>query len=308
MKHPLVSIIIPNYNHAPFLDERINSILNQRYDNYELIILDDMSTDNSVEVINKYKDHVRVSDVVVNEQNSGSPFKQWEKGFAKAKGELIWIAESDDTCKHDFLETLVREFEQDDTCVLAFCRSVKIDVEGKRLSEDGFSKDFRVDGISFIKKDLSRFNYIVNASSAIFAKRALEGMDKSYTGFRGCGDWIFWVEVAKCGRVSYINKPLNYFRQHGSNTTADQTRTGKGELEVVEVTNYMKDKRLIGWMDFYRAAVVHVYSVKYGKQSRILSDEIMNAIFCKWEGGCLVNLVVKILYYMDKWGIHIINR
>ena len=68
MKHPLVSVIIPNYNHAPFLEERINSILNQRYDNYELIILDDMSTDNSVEVINKYKDHVRVSNVIFNEQ------------------------------------------------------------------------------------------------------------------------------------------------------------------------------------------------------------------------------------------------
>ena len=308
MKHPLVSVIVPNYNHAPFLDERINSILNQSYDNYELIIMDDMSTDNSVDVINKYKDHEHVSQIIINEKNSGSPFKQWNEGFAKAKGELIWIAESDDACEHDFLDTLVREFERDEMCVLSFCRSVKIDVNGKRLSEEGFPDSFSIDGRTFIKKDLSRFNYIVNASSAIFAKRALEGMDRSYTSFRGCGDWIFWVEVAKCGRVSYINKPLNYFRQHGSNTTTAQTRTGKGELEVVEVTNYMKDKRLIGWMDFYRAAVVHVYSVKYGKQSRILSDEMKEAIVDKWEGGRLVNLVVNALRYMDKLGIHIINR
>ena len=68
MKHPLVSVIVPNYNHAPFLEERINSILNQSYDNYELIILDDKSTDNSLEVIKKYRDHVRVSDVIVNEK------------------------------------------------------------------------------------------------------------------------------------------------------------------------------------------------------------------------------------------------
>ena len=101
MKHPLVSVIVPNYNHAPFLDERINSILNQSYDNYELIIMDDMSTDNSVDVINKYKDHEHVSQIIINEKNSGSPFKQWNKGFAKAKGELIWIAESDDACEHD---------------------------------------------------------------------------------------------------------------------------------------------------------------------------------------------------------------
>ena len=308
MERPYVSVIIPNFNHAPFLDERIHSILNQSYDNFELIILDDMSTDNSVDVIKKYKDYERVSHIILNERNSGSPFKQWEKGFAYARGELIWIAESDDVCEYDFLETLVHEFENDADCVLAFCRSVRIDINGAKLSEDGFSESFSIDGILFIKKDLSRFNYIVNASSAIFTKRALERMDKSYTGVRGCGDWIFWVEVAKCGRVSYINKPLNYFRQHGSNTTANQTRTGKGEMEVVEVTNYMKDKRLIGWKDFYRATVVHVYSVKFGKQSRILSDEMKNAIVRKWEGGSLVNLVVNILYYMDKMGIHIINR
>lgn len=308
MKHPLVSVIVPNYNHAPFLDERINSILNQSYDNYELIIMDDMSTDNSVDVINKYKDHEHVSQIIINEKNSGSPFKQWNKGFAKAKGELIWIAESDDACEHDFLDTLVREFERDEICVLSFCRSVKIDVNGKRLSEEGFPDSFSIDGRTFIKKDLSRFNYIVNASSAIFAKRALEGMDRSYTSFRGCGDWIFWVEVAKCGCVSYINKPLNYFRQHGSNTTTAQTRTGKGELEVIEVTNYMKEKGLIGWKDFYRAAVVHTYSIKYGKQSKILTDDMKNVIIAKWKGNSLVGLVIRILYLMDKFGIHIIKR
>lgn len=308
MKHPLVSVIVPNYNHAPFLDERINSILNQSYDNYELIILDDKSTDNSVDVINKYKDYARVSHIIVNDQNGGSPFKQWEKGFANAKGELIWIAESDDTCERDFLDTIVREFEKDETCVLAFCRSVKIDTKGERLSEDGFPADFSVDGKSFVKKDLSRFNYIVNASSAVFAKKTLQGMDKSYTGFRGCGDWIFWVEVAKCGYVSYINKPLNYFRQHGSNTTAAQTRTGKGELEVIEVTNYMKDKGLIGRKEFYRAAVVHVYSIKYGKQSKILTDEMKNVIIAKWKGNPLVGLVISILFFLDKFGIHIIKR
>ena len=308
MKHPLVSVIVPNYNHAPFLDERINSILNQSYDNYELIIMDDMSTDNSVDVINKYKDHEHVSQIIINEKNSGSPFKQWNKGFAKAKGELIWIAESDDACEHDFLDTLVREFERDEMCVLSFCRSVKIDVNGKRVSEEGFPDSFCIDGRTFIKKDLSRFNYIVNASSAIFAKKVLEGMDRSYTSFRGCGDWIFWVEVAKCGYVSYINKPLNCFRQHGSNTTTAQTRTGKGELEVIEVTNYMKEKGLIGWKDFYRAAVVHTYSIKYGKQSKFLPDEMKKTIVAKWKGGFLVGFMVYCLYLLKQLGIHIINR
>lgn len=68
MNNPLVSIIIPNYNHSQFLDERIQSVLNQTYRIFELIILDDNSTDNSLEVINRYKDDSHVSHIVVNEK------------------------------------------------------------------------------------------------------------------------------------------------------------------------------------------------------------------------------------------------
>lgn len=103
---PLVSVIIPNYNHARFLDERIQSVLNQTYQNFELIILDDKSTDNGLEVINKYKDDSHISHIVVNEENSGSPFKQWHKGFELAKGDWIWLAESDDSCTSVFWKHL----------------------------------------------------------------------------------------------------------------------------------------------------------------------------------------------------------
>ena len=106
-KCPLASVIIPNYNHAKYLEERIQSVLNQTYQNLELILLDDKSTDNSLEVINKYRDNPHVSQIVVNEHNSGSAFKQWHRGIELAIGELIWIAESDDYCSPTFLEVLV---------------------------------------------------------------------------------------------------------------------------------------------------------------------------------------------------------
>ena len=64
--HPFVSVIIPNYNHSDYLDIRINSILNQTYTNYELIILDDCSTDNSKEVIGKYANNPHVSCILLN--------------------------------------------------------------------------------------------------------------------------------------------------------------------------------------------------------------------------------------------------
>ena len=82
--HPFFSVIIPNYNHSAYLDERIQSILNQSFQDFEIIILDDCSTDNSIEIIEKYRNEPKVSHIILNSQNSGSTFIQWNKGFEYA--------------------------------------------------------------------------------------------------------------------------------------------------------------------------------------------------------------------------------
>ena len=96
MKKPLVSVVIPNYNHGKYLRERIDSVLAQSFQDFEIIILDDKSTDDSLSIINEYKDNPHVAHIIVNEQNTGNPFIQWEHGISLAQGEYIWIAESDD--------------------------------------------------------------------------------------------------------------------------------------------------------------------------------------------------------------------
>ena len=78
---PIVSIIVPNYNYARFLDIRMESILNQTFQDFEIILLDDHSTDNSVEIIEKYRNNPKVSYIDINKENSGSPFRQWKKGI-----------------------------------------------------------------------------------------------------------------------------------------------------------------------------------------------------------------------------------
>ena len=84
METPFVSVIIPNYNHAVYLDYRIESILSQTYKNVEVLILDDCSTDNSLDIVEKYRSDKRIVAVIQNEANSGSPFAQWKKGLAMA--------------------------------------------------------------------------------------------------------------------------------------------------------------------------------------------------------------------------------
>lgn len=123
---PKVSVIIPNYNHARFLDKRIQSVLNQTYQDFEVIYLDDASTDNSNQVFTKFAGDKRVQ-AIYNESNSGSPFKQWNKGIRLAQGDYIWIAESDDYADKHLLAQLVNRLDNNPMVGLVYCQSWIID-------------------------------------------------------------------------------------------------------------------------------------------------------------------------------------
>ena len=217
------------------------SVLNQTYHNFEVIILDDKSTDNSVEVINKYKDNPHVSHVVVNEENSGSTFRQWHKGFELAKGEIVWIAESDDSCDKSLLETLVCGYVDHDA-VLAFCRSCKYDVKGNKnyyLHQSKLHDDMVMDGKCFISQYMFERNSVANASSAIFSRQVAMSIDKQYMTMKGNGDWLFWVELMEHGKVVFVTKRLNLFRFHESNTTQSLRHQGISAIEYKKVYDYI---------------------------------------------------------------------
>ena len=105
---PRVSIIVPNYNHARYLPDRLLSIEQQTYQDFEIILLDDCSTDNSRDLIFNYASNPKVSQCILNEKNSGSPFIQWVRGISLAQGEWIWIAESDDLADPMFLQSMLK--------------------------------------------------------------------------------------------------------------------------------------------------------------------------------------------------------
>jgi glycosyltransferase involved in cell wall biosynthesis len=299
MNHPLVSVIIPNYNHAEFLSQRINSVLNQTYQNFELIVLDDKSTDNSIEIIEQYKTNPHFTHIIINTENSGSPFVQWQKGFELAKGEIIWIAESDDTCEKELLDTLIEEFDKDDKCVLAFCKSIKIDTTGNIIGEAGMKTDLHMDGKIFFDKFLYRYCFLNNASSVIFKKKVLNQIDWKYTSFKGSGDWILWIEISRCGNIAYVNKPLNYFRIHGSNTTTLQLHSGRNEIEAIEVYHFMKDKKYIGYFKELRERIAHIYSIKYGKLHKVLTKEVKEKLLSGWRSNIFILFITTLIYHIQ---------
>ena len=120
-----VSVIIPNYNHATYLPSRLSSIANQTCSNYEAILLDDASNDNSVSILNSFLSDTRFH-LHINTNNSGSTFAQWNKGVALASYEYVWIAESDDVADNFLLESLIKKMEIDSEIVIAYSQSNRI--------------------------------------------------------------------------------------------------------------------------------------------------------------------------------------
>ncbi len=291
MNNPLVSVIIPNYNHAQFLDERIQTVLNQTYPNFELIILDDKSTDCSLEVINKYKDDPHVSKIVVNEENSGSTFKQWHKGFELAKGDIVWIAESDDSCDTKLLEVLVQGYLESDA-VLAFCKSCKYDVDGNRccfFPHDKLVKSFSMTGHDFIKEHMIQRNIVANASSAIFNRQAALSVDRKYMSMQGEGDWLFWIELMQLGNVFFCKEELNYFRLHQINTTKLLNYCGISQTEHKIVFDYLVKYGYIEHSSIWKEKVIclsRYIGTRY--ESRAIRRKVLNM----WDKNRLGRLYI----------------
>ena len=216
---PLVSVIVPNYNHAPYLKRRIDSIINQTFQNFEIILMDDCSTDGSREILDSYKDHPKVSKVMYNNENSGSTFVQWNRGISVAKGEYIWIAESDDVAAPSFLRKAMSVYNSDPAVVLSFTQSYKLNYKSeitgswlgfmRSTDKELFIKDFIIGGHNFITRSLIYKNTIPNASSLVFSKQAYLAIGGADITLRYCSDWLTFLKIATKGKVAYISEQLN---------------------------------------------------------------------------------------------------
>ena len=250
---PLVSVIIPNYNHASFLSKRIDSVLQQSYQNFEVIILDDCSIDNSREVIEHYRGHPKVSSIVYNDKNGGGPFGQWFKGIALSKGEYIWIAESDDWCEEQLLERLLQPLEADRDCHISYCQSYCVDIHGTINWQSYFEKITDImDGESFIKNHMLLGNTIFNASMVVWRKDVFSKIRHDFIDYKYAGDKVFWIRLAQKGKVAIDGRLMNYFLKHDGDVSGNATKSGIGTVEEMRILNTMYREGLIDEKEYYK--------------------------------------------------------
>lgn len=288
MSNPLVSVIIPNYCHAKYLDQRIQSVLNQTYRNFEVVILDDASPDDGASraVIEKYSDNPHVVHIEYNEVNSGSTFKQWRKGFELAKGKLIWIAESDDYCELNFLDELIPMWMKYPDALIVQSASCHVNECGCELNNEIVytGKEIYEDGLDCIKNHLICSNfYIPNASAVLFKKEIALNIPQDYVDYKASGDRLFWIYLAERGHVVKVDKPLNYFRQHNNKVSSVKEQDGTQCRENYMINKYLYEKgyvrgkyRLIENMFYWN------YISKCNFKNSAIEEELLELWFGKW--------------------------
>lgn len=233
MDGPMVSVIVPNFNHDRHLGQRLSSILNQTFQDFEIIILDDCSTDNSRNIIEKFRKHEKVSAIIYNERNSGSPFLQWKNGVSHAQGTWIWIAESDDYAHPSFLERMLAAATAHPNTGLAYCDSAIVEsdevqtetfasLKNRNFGTSRWSRNYTNSGKDEIENYLLAASTINNSSAVLFNRQVLLKQDVFDIPLRYIGDKYAFIKVLACSDVVYVSDTLNYFRDPFNTKHADR--------------------------------------------------------------------------------------
>lgn len=242
---PFVSIIVPNYRHAAFLPQRLDSIFNQTFQDFEVILLDDQSPDNSVEILQyyarKYPD--KVTQLIVNEQNSGNTFIQWKKGIELAQGAFIWIAESDDYCENTLLERLHQALSGNPQVVVAAANLIQVDEHGKHLPNRTQYKNATYSSEKALTQHFTSGTYLWNASAVLFRKNATESIDWQWiTSLKYCGDWLFWSQLVQTGGLVTVRDYLSYFRVHQKSVSSMEASRYRTFTEGLDIVKWISSK------------------------------------------------------------------
>ena len=246
MNKPEVSIVMPAYNSAEFLEEAINSVINQSFSNWELIIIDDCSSDRSRDIILAYQNKEPRIISIFNTNNSGSGVSR-NKGIELATGEWIAFLDSDDIWQRNKLENQIA-FANERNAVFCHCGFELIDEAGMALGKKAVISDGPVDYTSLLK------------FTEIGCLTAMYNQDKIGKHFmsehRRKQDYALWLSILKQGYISYgLNEQLALYRLRKGSATSNKSKL------VFRHIKFLMDTQSMG---FFRATYYTFHWAKNG--------------------------------------------
>lgn len=265
---PLVSVIIPSYNSAHFLERSIGSVLNQTYKNYEIIVVDDGSTDDTSEVVKVFSDNV----IYHRQENKGLAGAR-NAGLKLAKGEFIQLLDADDYIHPEKLEKQISAFTDDDVSVV-YSDYVAVDANGSTITEatERMRGDFFDESISIVERLMKECFLLVHAQltrAEVFRKEG--GFDENR---RISEDWDMWLRIASRGyKFKYLSGIFAYYVKHDDAMTTNHRLLHDRRLLLLN--KFMSDEN-------FRANGGDRYNRFCSYQYRALANDCWN--FKDWKG------------------------
>ena len=225
MKHsksnPIVTIYITSYNYAQYIEKAIQSVIDQTYTNYELIIIDDGSTDGSKEIINQYKKENIFS---VFQKNRGLNASN-NVALKMSRGKYIIRLDADDYFSPQAIEIMVSELERNSECALVFPDYYHINEDGKIIEE--------IKRHNF-EKDVTLLDQPAHGACTMIRSKILKSIGGYDEEFNRQDGYDIWLKISKLHRVKNVSLPLFYYRKHQKNLTKDETRLFKTRTDIIE--------------------------------------------------------------------------
>ena len=222
--YPLVSVIIPCFNHGRYLGDAIRSVLAQREAAFEIIVVDDGSTDDTREVAAQFEDDVRY----IWQENRGLSAAR-NTGLSAARGSYVGLLDADDLYEPTFMTTLVGLLEEDTDAEAAYCGYRFVDHElrplpqvEQRATEQGRLHQALLDG-----------NFLV-PESILVRRRCYEAVGRFEESYRGCEDWDMWLRIAERYKVLASSAILTRHRILAGSMSTDPFVLFKYRLTMLE--------------------------------------------------------------------------
>lgn len=208
MPEPKVSIVIPSYNRAEFLSMTLDSILAQTFTDFEIVFIDDGSTDNTEEILQNYIK--RDSRIKYHKQENSERAVARSHGLSLASGKYVCLVDSDDLWYPEKLEKQLLIMENDPEIIFCYASVNRIDFHNKRVK----AAKRQLEGYSgYIFFDLLKRNFIPSVTP-MFKRELVSLIDDQVTEFIPYEDWDYWLRLSRLGKFYHIKEPLGDYRLH----------------------------------------------------------------------------------------------
>jgi len=295
-----VSAVIPCYNCPNFISKTIESLINQTIKPQEIILVNDASTDNTLEILKQIKEqYPNIAEIINLEKNKGASHAR-NHGVENSKGEYVLFMDSDDIAEPTLIEEYVDRLGKlngkiKDEYILSYSAYLQIDEKGNQLSDT--IRGIQVDPEEILGYELVR-NYIISTSGVLVKKDYFIKTGGFNEKIRYSEDWDLWLKLAQLGGFAYVDEPLIKIRRHGTNLSSQVDKMLEGEKLVLEQysTDFIKDAIFKRKLDFKRNVVDYVsvlFKFEYWEEGFIELNNLLN------EGYKFYNLYFYLgLYYL----------